>query len=52
MRLDGTGPMGTLAAGFRIAFLSVGLRGTLAHYGSGFDVGTATAEARSPCPSR
>ncbi|MCB9592924.1 MAG: hypothetical protein H6719_09355 [Sandaracinaceae bacterium] len=48
--LSGTGPMGSVAAGFRIEFLAVGVRGTLAHYSDGFDVGTATAEATLMLP--
>lgn len=50
VRLSGVGPAGGLAAGFRIDFLSVGLRGALAHYGEGFEVGTAVAEVALALP--
>ncbi len=50
VRLRGVGPVGTVAAGFRIEFLSVGLRGALAHYSDDFDVGTVTAEAQLAIP--
>jgi hypothetical protein len=50
VRLSGTGPAGGLAAGFRIEFVSVGLRGSLAHYGDGFEVGTAVAEVSLAIP--
>ncbi|MGE0787954.1 MAG: hypothetical protein AB7S26_19930 [Sandaracinaceae bacterium] len=50
VRLDGVGPMGALAAGFRISFFSAGLRGTIAHYSDDFDVGTVAAEAQLAIP--
>jgi hypothetical protein len=50
VELSGTGPAGGLAVGFRVEFLSVGLRGALAHYGDGFEVGTAVAEVALALP--
>ena len=50
VKLSGVGPMGGLALGFRIEFLSFGIRGALAHYDDGFDVGTAVAEVTLALP--
>jgi hypothetical protein len=58
VRLTGWGPAGVLGLGFRIEFLSVGLRVSLARYEVGdaatpdaaFDVGTATAEVTLAIP--
>ena len=50
VKLSGIGPMGGLALGFRIEFLSFGVRGALAHYDDGFDVGTAVAEVTLALP--
>jgi len=50
VRLSGVGPAGSLAVGFRIEFLSIGVRGSLAHYSDEFDVGTATAEISLSLP--
>lgn len=50
VRLSGTGPMGSLAVGFRIEFFAAGVRATLAGYGDGFDVGTATGEVTLMLP--
>ncbi|HJL15997.1 MAG TPA: hypothetical protein RMH99_10085 [Sandaracinaceae bacterium LLY-WYZ-13_1] len=50
VRLRGTGPMGGLAVGFRIEFLSIGVRGSLAHYADGFEVGTAVGEVTLSLP--
>jgi hypothetical protein len=58
VQLSGIGGGGGVAAGFRIEFLSVGVRGTLSHYDvvssegtpSSFDVGTAAAEVTLSLP--
>ena len=50
VQLSGIGPMGTLALGFRLDFVAVGVRGTVAHYSDEFDVGTATAEVTLMLP--
>lgn len=56
VRLSGWGPAGVFALGFRIEFLSVGLRLSLARYQVGdtdedvFDVGTGTAEVTLAIP--
>ncbi len=49
---QGSGYAGGLAAGFRISFLMLGVRGALARY-SAFDLGTAVLEAqlRIPLPT-
>ena len=44
VRLSGTGGVASLGAGFRIEFFAAGIRGTIASYGDGFDVGTAVGE--------
>lgn len=48
--LNGVGGGGEVAVGFRIEFLSVGLRGSLNHYRDGLEVGTAVAEAQLSIP--
>lgn len=50
VRLNGVGGAGSLGLGFRIAFLAAGIRGTLASYGDGFDVGTAIGEVTLMLP--
>lgn len=58
VELKGVGGGGGVAAGFRIEFFSVGVRGTLSHYDvvsmagtpSSFDVGTAAAEVTLSLP--
>ncbi len=58
VKLSGVGGGGGVAAGFRIEFFSVGVRGSLSHYDvvsdmgtpSSFDVGTAAAEVTLSLP--
>lgn len=44
VRLSGVGGAASLGVGFRIEFFAAGIRGTIASYGDGFDVGTAVGE--------
>jgi hypothetical protein len=58
VRLSGYGPAGSLGLGFRIEFVSVGVRAALAHYDASdpatpdatWDVGTAVAEVTLSIP--
>lgn len=50
VRLQGTGPVGGLALGFRIEFFGVGVRGSVAHYADDFDVGTVALEVTLSLP--
>lgn len=50
VQLSGVGGGGEAAVGFRIEFLSVGVRGHLSHIRDGLEVGTAVAEAQLSIP--
>ena len=50
VRLQGEGPAGGAAVGFRIEFVSIGVRAAVAHYGDEFDVGTAVGEIALSIP--